>query len=119
MCIYSVLITNIKQGIEIENYTVDKTQDYTIENLEKLNALFTEQSADIDPADYEARQILSEKILRGYDTEPEKYRYDSAYGKLYEWNEEQQAYIFVCSNPFKLSESELISQYEEMELHIY
>lgn len=42
----------------------------------------------------------------------EQYRYDVACGKLYEWDKEQQAYIYVCSNPFNLSESELIEEYE-------
>jgi len=46
----------------------------------------------------------------------EKYRYDEAYGKLYEYDAEQQAYVYVCSNPFRLSKSELIKEYEESQL---
>jgi len=42
-----------------------------------------------------------------------KYRYDAAYGNLYEYDNKQNAYIFVCSNPFNLSERELIDEYEE------
>jgi hypothetical protein len=47
--------------------------------------------------------------------EQEKYRYDSAYGKLYVWSEDHNAYLFACSNPFNLSESELIADYEQRE----
>ena len=42
----------------------------------------------------------------------EQYRYDSAYRKLYEWDADAKAYIFVCSNPFRLTEQELIEEYE-------
>ena len=43
----------------------------------------------------------------------EKYRYDNAYNKLYEYNEEAGCYIFVCNNPYNLNEDELIREYEE------
>jgi hypothetical protein len=42
----------------------------------------------------------------------EKYRYDEAYGKLYEYSKEHEAYLFVCNNPFGLTEKELIAEYE-------
>lgn len=45
-------------------------------------------------------------------TMAEKYRYDNAYGKLYEWDEEQHAYVYVCRNPFNLSKQDLIAEYE-------
>lgn len=43
----------------------------------------------------------------------EQYRFDSAYGKLYVWDKEQQAYVYVCSNPFNLSKQELIDEHKE------
>lgn len=43
----------------------------------------------------------------------EKYRYDSATGNLYEYSHFHNCYLFVCSNPFRLSEQELIEEYEE------
>lgn len=43
----------------------------------------------------------------------EKYRYDDTYGKLYEWDDDTQAYVFVCANPFGLTEQELIAEYEQ------
>lgn len=45
--------------------------------------------------------------------EQKKYRYDDAYGKLYEYDSNQQAYVYICSNPFNLSEQELIEEYED------
>jgi len=42
----------------------------------------------------------------------EKYRYDDAYGLLYEYDENAKAYVFICSNPFNLTKEKLIEEYE-------
>jgi hypothetical protein len=42
----------------------------------------------------------------------EKYRYDDAYGKLYEYDKSQDAYVWVANNPFNLTKQKLIEEYE-------
>ena len=44
--------------------------------------------------------------------EREQYRYDGSTGKLYELSHSHGCYLFACSNPFRLSESDLIEEYE-------
>ncbi len=48
----------------------------------------------------------------------DKYRYDDAYGKLYKYSGEHDAYLFVCGNPYNLSEDELIEEYENSVCHL-
>ena len=43
----------------------------------------------------------------------EKYRYDDVYRKLYEYDAELQAYIYVCSNTENISKQKLIEEYEQ------
>ncbi len=42
----------------------------------------------------------------------DKYRYDNPTSSLYEYSDFHGRYLFACSNPFNLCESELIAEYE-------
>lgn len=43
----------------------------------------------------------------------EKYRFDLAYGKLYEYDDDAQAYIFVMMTTYAKTLQEAIKEYED------
>lgn len=44
---------------------------------------------------------------------PEQFRLDTAYGKLYEWDEEQQAYLFCLSTDANYLEDAIKEYYND------
>ena len=93
------------------------TNGYSQTELDIMNAIINKKIKDLDPdsTTYKSEvDLICERVQADFNrSEPNQYRYDSAYNKLYEWDLEQNAYIFVCSNPFNLSEQKLIKEYEK------
>ena len=64
-------------------------------------------------AETQVHDALCEALDNYFQVEKSsKYRFDAAYGKLYEWDNESECYLFISSTQRK-TEKEAIEEYEE------
>ena len=67
----------------------------------------------------EAREVLAGYKHESIEIMPPKYRWDSAYRKLYEYSRSHDAYLFAASGILDESREEVIARYERCECEHY